>query len=320
MSANPFQRFLETQGFVVLDGGLATALEDAGYVLDSDLWSARALVDAPSAVRAVHTAYLAAGADCVTSAGYQASLDGFQALGFGVRDAAALVREAVRLALEAKDDFWSRPANREGRLEPIVAASAGPYGAFLADGSEYDGRYYGVARDVLEDFHRSRLTILADAGADLIAFETIPSMEEACLISRLLSEVPDTWAWITFSCRDGEHLWDGTRIADAVRACRTGARLAGVGINCTAPRFVRSLVHEVRAVTELPVVVYPNSGETYDVGAKTWRGQPAGRKWLGYLPGWVEAGARVVGGCCRVGPGVVRDLRQGLTRLLSPAG
>jgi len=214
---NPFQRFLDEQGFVLLDGGFATALEAAGHLLDSPLWSARLLLDAPHAVLAAHTAYLEAGADCVITASYQASFEGFAAAGLAAREAAALLRRSVDLAREAKESFWSELSNRAERLEPIVAASVGPYGAFLADGSEYDGRYR-VRPETLVDFHRERLLVLADTDADLVAFETIPSLPEAEVLAELLTEVPDTWAWITFSCRDERRLWDGSKVTDAVRA------------------------------------------------------------------------------------------------------
>ena len=309
---NPFQHFLDEQGFVVLDGGLATALEAAGHLLDSALWSARLLLDAPDAVRAAHMAYLEAGADCITTASYQASFEGFAAAGLQAREAETLLRRSVALARETKDAFWSK-TEHAGRLEPIVAASAGPYGAFLADGSEYDGRYR-VRRDTLVDFHRARLHVLAATEVDLVAFETIPSLPEAEVLAELLTEVPDTWAWITFSCRDGRRLWDGSRVTDAVRAVDAVANLAGVGVNCTAPRHVTRLIREVRSVTARPIIVYPNSGETYDADAHAWVGRPAGVGWLEGAREWRAEGACVLGGCCRVGPGTIRRLRADLVR------
>ena len=310
--SNPFQRFLDEQGFVLLDGGLATALEAAGHLLDSALWSARLLLDAPDGVRAAHSAYLEAGADCITTASYQASFEGFAAAGLGAREAEALLRRSVVLGRETKAEFWSS-TDHAGRLEPIVAASAGPYGAFLADGSEYGGRYR-VRREALVDFHRARLHVLADTEADLVAFETIPSLPEAEVLAELLTEVPDTWAWITFSCRDETRLWDGGKVMDAVRAVDGVANLAGVGVNCTAPRHVTRLIAEVRSATERPIIVYPNSGETYDAGAHAWVGKPAGADWLGGAREWFAEGARVLGGCCRVGPGTIRRLRADLVR------
>jgi homocysteine S-methyltransferase len=314
MSArSPFQRFLDSQGFVMLDGGLATALEAAGHRLDTPLWSARLLLEAPDAIRAAHAAYLEAGADCISTASYQASFEGFQAAGLGARDAEALLRRSVDLAREACAAFWSEPGHRAGRLEPIVAASAGPYGAYLADGSEYDGRY-PVGRAALADFHRRRLHVLADTSADVIAFETIPSGMEAEVVAELLAELPETWAWITFTCRDGERLWDGTRIADAVRTALAAPRLAGVGVNCTAPRHVAALIGAVRSVATVPIIAYPNSGEVYDAVARRWTGGEVTASWLASAWEWFEAGAQVVGACCRVGPSTIRGLRATLER------
>jgi homocysteine S-methyltransferase len=308
---NPFGRFLDAQAFAVLDGGLAAALEAGGYSLDTTLWCAQALLDAPRSLLDVHTAYLRAGADCLTSAGYQASFEAFEAAGLGRRRAGEALRRAVELALEAKESFWSDPANRGGRLRPIVAASAGPYGAFLADGSEYDGRY-GVRRTVLERFHSDRLDVLADAGADVIAFETVPSLLEAEVIAGLLEARRDTPAWISFSCRDASALWDGSRITDAVSACASVPALAAIGVNCTAPRHVADLVGGIRTRTDLPIVVYPNSGERYDPDARIWK--EAVSPWVEHVDGWIAAGARVIGGCCRTGPQETRQLRLRMER------
>ena len=285
---------------------MATALEAGGLRLGTPLWSARAVLEAPGAVVAAHRAFLEAGADCISSAGYQASLEGLREAGLdGVRAEDAL-RRTVALAVEARDAFWATGAHGEGRVEPIVAASAGPYGAFLADGSEYDGRY-GVGRDALERFHRGRLDVLADTDADIIAFETVPSAVEAEVLGQLVAERPETPAWISFSCRDGVGLWDGTPIAAAVKACGSPNSLVAVGLNCTDPRYVRTLIDKIVPITDLPIIVYPNSGEGYDRESRSWTGRPA--PWLDEVGDWVGAGARVIGGCCRVGPDDISRLR-----------
>ena len=317
--ASPLQRFLDRQGFVVLDGGLATALEADGHALDSALWSAKLLLDAPNAIRAVHAAFLAAGADCVTTASYQATLPGFARMGIGASEAASLLRRSVALAAEARDAFWAEPAHREGRLEPLVAASIGPYGAYRADGSEYRGGYVsdadheggatGVSRAGLADFHRPRLEILARAGPDVLALETLPSLAEVEVLVELLAGMPHPGAWVSFTCRDGAFLRDGSPVEDAVRACDPEAGVVAVGVNCTAPRHVASLVGRMRAATDLPILAYPNSGETYDAGTGRWSGVAAGAEWLEQVPVWIRAGARVLGGCCRVGPEVIGGVR-----------
>jgi homocysteine S-methyltransferase len=197
-------------------------------------------------------------------------------------------------------------------LEPIVAASAGPYGASLADGSEYDGRY-GVDRAVLERFHADRLEVLVDTSADVVAFETIPSLLEAQVLAGLLVSRPDTPAWVTFSCRDSNQLWDGTPIRDAVSALAGVDSLVGVGVNCTAPPYIAHLIDRIAGTTYLPIIVYPNSGELYDPVSRAWTG-PA-QAWLGQATAWVDAGASVLGGCCRVGPGEIRELRLRLEEM-----
>ncbi|HET9948432.1 MAG TPA: homocysteine S-methyltransferase [Longimicrobiales bacterium] len=308
---SPLQRFLTDQGFVVLDGGLGTALEAAGHVLDPSLWSAGLVLEAPDAILEAHHAFLAAGADCIESAGYQASVPGFVARGLSHGEAVDAVRRSVALAREAVESFWSEPANRAGRLQPIVAASAGPYGAYLADGSEYHGRY-GVDAGVLERFHRERLEILSDAGADVIAIETIPSLAEAEIVARALEALHGVRAWVSFTCRDGAHLRDGSDVADAVRAMESVAALAAVGVNCTAPGFVDALVARIAALTPLPLVVYPNSGEAWDAARAKWLGSPAGWDWVVRVPDWHRAGARLIGGCCRVGPDLIREIRAAL--------
>ncbi|MEE9534822.1 MAG: homocysteine S-methyltransferase, partial [Acidimicrobiia bacterium] len=186
---NPIAGFVERQGIMMLDGGLATALEVRGYDLDDELWSAKVLLEAPDAIREVHLDFLAAGADCISTSTYQASLPGFRKRGLSDAKGVELLRRSVRLAVEARDAFWSEPSNRQGRLRPLVAASVGPYGAFLADGSEYTGRY-DIDDDDLDAFHRSRWHVLADSQADLLACETIPSQREAGVLLQLLRETP----------------------------------------------------------------------------------------------------------------------------------
>lgn len=308
---SPIARFIANQGVMLLDGGLATSLEARGCDLDDDLWSARALLEAPQAIREVHRAFLAAGADCIATATYQATIPGFRARGLTERQGRELFHEAVDLAVQARDEFWSEPGNRSGRLRPVVAASVGPYGAYLADGSEYTGDY-DMDADGLYAFHRDRWRALAESEADLIACETIPSRSEAGVLLRLLGSTPGRWAWISFSCRDGTHLSDGSELAEAARDCDAEPRVAAVGINCTSPDLISSLIREARKATEKPLLVYPNSGEGYDAAAKSWVGGPSPIDWGQACEEWVRDGARGVGGCCRVGPEEIAAIRRRL--------
>jgi homocysteine S-methyltransferase len=220
-----------------------------------------------------------------------------------------LLRLSLSLAVEARDAFWENPAHRVGRLRPLVAASIGPFGAFLADGSEYTGRYE-ISDQELYDFHRERWEILADGEADLMACETIPSLREAEVLVRLVAESPGIWAWISFSCSDGEHLCDGSLLSDAARACDAEPRVAAIGINCTKPELVPPLLDEARRGTTKLILAYPNSGEVYGAEDKEWTSMPSPIALEEAAEQWVREGVAGVGGCCRVGPDTIRKIRR----------
>jgi homocysteine S-methyltransferase len=310
-AADPLLPFLRRGGILILDGGLATELEARGRDLDDDLWSAGLLLDDPDAIRDVHLDYLRAGADCITGASYQATFAGFARRGLDRRAAAACLRLSVDLARQARDAFWNIEENRAGRRRPLVAASIGPYGAFLADGSEYRGDY-GLDAGTLADFHAERFACLASCGADLLACESIPAGEEAEALLRLLRAARGARAWFSFTCRDGATLSDGTPIAEVAAELDREKRVAAIGVNCTAPRFIPPLLQALRRATTKPLVVYPNSGETYDGARRRWRGRRSPIDFAAAARGWVAAGARLVGGCCRTGPDHIRRLRAAL--------
>jgi homocysteine S-methyltransferase len=292
---------LSVTGPVVLDGGLSTELERQGHDLSDALWSARLLRDDPKAIEAVHLAYYRAGAQVATTASYQATFEGFAAAGIGAEEAARLLRRSVELADRARR---ARLAELELAGEPapalLVAASVGPYGAMLGGGREYVGNY-GLTRDELRTFHRPRLRALADAGPDLVAFETIPSQLEAEALVDLLDELPGVLAWLSFSCRDGLRTCEGQPIEEAVAVAGRSAQVFAVGVNCTAPAFVESLLGRARSATDLPLVAYPNDGRL----GRGAHGFPAVA-----VRRWHELGARLVGGCCGIGPDEIRSLAQ----------
>ena len=308
---DPLLPFLAGGGVLVLDGGLATELERAGFDLDHPLWSAKVLQDAPGAIAAVHAAYLEAGADCLTTASYQATVQGLTREGLTEAQARALIRRSVDLARDARDAFWADASRHAGRQRPLVAASVGPYGAYLADGSEYTGDY-DLDEGGLVAFHRERFHLLAESGADLVACETIPSGAEARAFATLLAEAPSTRAWLSFSCRDGRRLADGTPFVEVVRALTPLPQVLALGVNCVPPHHVEGLLHAGAAVTGLPLVAYPNSGEVYDASTRTWRGAPEASDWTDLVRRWRQAGARLIGGCCRTGPKTIRTIRSAL--------
>ncbi len=310
-SENPLLPVLRDQATIILAGGLATTLEDRGFDLDDDLWSARVLLDDPESIGKVHHDFLAAGADCITTATYQASIPGFRRRGLDLEQARALLDFAVELAVKTRNEFWSIPDNRTGRVEPLVAACVGPYGAFLADGSEYSGSY-GIDDGGLADFHRDRWRILAGGQADLLACETLPCLREAAVLLELLDDTPDRWAWFSFSCRDDRCLCDGTPFIEAVELCAAHPRVAGIGVNCTAPEFITPLMSIARAVTDLPLVAYPNSGEVFDPAEKSWRTGAPVHDLCTVAPEWLSLGVAVIGGCCRIGPETIANLRRTL--------
>ena len=313
MDATRFRAALAAGETILLDGGFATQLEADGYDLSDALWSARLLADEPEGIVRAHLAYFRAGARVATTASYQATFEGFAGRGIGHDDAAALMRRSVELAAEARARFAAeRQAAGDTSPAPrFVAASIGPYGAMLADGSEYRGRY-GRTVAQLRDFHRERLTILAETEADVLAVETIPEIEEAVALVELLRETPGAAAWVAFSCADGGHLRSGVPIEDAVAAVDGAPGVVAIGVNCTAPEHVDEAIARIAATTSLPIVVYPNSGEGWDAVAKEWTGSAAGRVDADAARRWQRAGARLVGGCCRVTPDQIRGLAGGI--------
>jgi homocysteine S-methyltransferase len=298
---------------MILDGALATELQRRGADLHDPLWSARVLLEQPELIRAVHRDYFAAGADVATTASYQASFEGFARRGIDAAGAAQLMRDSVALAIAARQEFWDDAGDHDDRLPPLVAASVGPYGAMLADGSEYRG-HYGLSDTQLMDFHRPRLQVLAASGADLLACETLPSLREAVALARLLEAFPETAAWISFSCRDAELTCEGQHIGQCVAALNAFAQVVSVGVNCTAPQYVEGLLRQMREHTDKPLLAYPNSGEHYDLATKRWCGRADAAAPDAQARRWHAAGARLIGGCCRTTPDDIRRMREGLSQ------
>lgn len=293
-------------GPVVLDGGLSNQLEAQGADLGDDLWSARLLEDDPAAITAAHAAYYAAGAQVVITSSYQASFQGFAARGIERSRAAQLLRRSVELAREAELAAAERDA-REGRKPRarFVAASVGPYGAVLADGSEYRGRY-GLSVAELERFHGPRLETLMGALPDVLALETVPDADEAKALMNLVrgSGMP---CWLSFSAQ-GACTRAGQALTNAFAPAADVDEVIAVGVNCCSPRDVRGAVEIAASVTGKPVVVYPNSGEVWDAEARAWHSESTFDPAL--VRGWIEAGARLVGGCCRLGPEAIRQVAE----------
>ena len=287
----------------MLDGGLATSLETRGYDLTGALWSARLLADSPAAVEAAHRAFFEAGADVATTASYQASFAGFAALGISSDETARLLRRSVALA---------RSAVPSGR-KCWVAASVGPYGAVLADGSEYRGRY-GLSVAELAEWHRPRLEVLASAGPDVLALETIPDVLEAEALVAALDGLRAP-AWLSYSI-SGARTRAGQPLEEAFAVAASAPQVVAVGVNCCDPADVSAAIAVARSAARKPVIVYPNSGEGWDAVARHWTGTPGIS--TADVPAWVDAGALLVGGCCRVGPAEIAALARALRGRASP--
>jgi homocysteine S-methyltransferase len=303
--------YLKKQKYLIIDGALGTELERRGGNLDDPLWSARLLCDNPEMIAAVHTDYLHAGADCLITASYQATFQGLARHGFTHEQARKLIRSAVTLAKTIVDGFWADPVNRVNRLKPLVAASVGPYGAFLANRSEYTGNY-GISEHELVNFHRERLKTLVSAGPDILACETLPCFAEARALVRLMEDLDMIPAWVSFSARDGQHINSGETIRDCAQWLNDKPCVAAMGINCTDPVHVASLVKEIRSVTDKPVVVYPNKGEVYNNLTKSWAPRPGVPSFGEMAAQWVKHGARLIGGCCHTTPDDIRRLALAL--------
>ena len=301
MDGTRFRAALDAGETILLDGGLATQLEADGHDLSDALWSARLLLEEPEAIVRAHLAYFRAGARVATTASYQATFEGFARRGIAHDEAAALMRRSVDLADEARtrDTAEREAAGTPAEAPRFVAASVGPYGAMLADGSEYRGRY-GLSVAQLRDFHRERLAVLASTGADVLAVETIPELEEAVAVADLLAGTPDAVAWVSFACADGGHIRSGAPLEEAVAAVDGVPGVVAVGINCTPPEHVEEAIARIAAVSRLPIVVYPNSGEGWDADIEDLdgvRGRAGGRGCRPPLaPGWGAPRRRLLPG------------------------
>ena len=303
------QDVLDKNKIMVIDGSMATALEALGANTKSNLWTAAALAEQPELVKQVHLDYFRAGADCGITCSYQATIPGLMAHGYSEEQAEKLIADSVRLFLEARKDWWEAEGREQDRAYPVCLAGIGPYGAYLADGSEYRGNY-GVTDQALYDFHSRRMELLAEAGADVLLIETQPSMNEVLIEAEIAEDLGVDY-WISFSCRDGLRINEGDLIRDCAAELSEGyPGLKMIGVNCSKPEHIVSLIREIKGSTDLPIGVYPNSGLVYDPGTKTWS-VPEGQMDFGsYAFSYMKAGASAVGGCCTTNAEHIRQVAE----------
>ena len=293
---------------LLLDGGLSNQLEAQGHNLNNKLWSARFLTSNPEAIVLAHLAYLNAGAKCITTSSYQASIPGFMDYGYDIETAKHLIVKSVELASDAIKQYLLSEPNED---RPLIAASIGPYGAYLADGSEYHGEY-NISDLELTAFHLSRIRLLDETNADFFACETIPSYQEAKVLANILLKTKKT-AWISFSCQDEDHLNDGTPISKCVSLFSNHPNVFAIGVNCTAPRYISGLIKNIKLYSATKkIIVYPNSGQVYNAQSKTWQGLSDPGMFVNMTKEWIDKGADIVGGCCRIGPEHIKVLKRTL--------
>jgi homocysteine S-methyltransferase len=295
---------LDLTGLHVLDGGLATELERRGFNLEGPLWSAQVLENSPEAVVAVHRDYLEAGADCLLTASYQVSAEGFEEIGHNPQDAAKAAARALRasvaLAERARREYQASTPRKIW-----IAASLGPYGAMLHNGAEYHGKYHCSFAELVR-FHGRRIAVLAGTHADFLAFESIPSRQEAEAILSALEPYPDLAAYLSFTCKDGIHISHGERLQECAELLDQQPQVIGIGVNCTSPELIGDLIAQLAQATSKPILVYPNSGEQWDPEHRCWSGEGQTKEFGELALRWRSAGARWIGGCCRTGPQHVR--------------
>lgn len=303
---------LDLAKFRVLDGGMASELEFLGADISGPLWSAHVLEDSPEKVVTVHRAYLQAGADILLTAGYQVSRQGYAEFGLDSSRADAALLRSVELACEARASFPGR--------EILIAASLGPYGAALHNGSEYHGNYNCTFAELVH-FHQDRIAVLAESDADLLAFETLPSLEEARAIGEALAPWPDIAAWFCFNSPDHRakslQVAHGEQLRDCAGQAAGFPQTVAVGINCTQPKWPKLLIPELQRASDKPIVVYPNSGEGWDPESRCWIQTPgtASEAAFGNLAAeWLAEGASIVGGCCRTRPAHIRRVAEAARR------
>ena len=289
---------------LLLDGGLSNELEKQGCNLNHKLWSAQLLESNPNAIMMAHLAYLEAGAQCIITSSYQATLSGFMALGYDMSAATALILKSVQVAEEARKHFLLLHPHAAC---PLIAASIGPYGAYLANGAEYHGNY-DISDQALIDFHEPRIKLLDNSTADILACETIPSFQEAKVLSTILKNTRKA-AWISFSCQDGKHISDGTPIEKCVAFLAHHPTLFAIGVNCTSPEHISQLIQSIKTKSgEKKIVVYPNSGKVYHAETKTWSGLSESSSCEAMVKEWLNLGADIIGGCCGIGPEQIKTM------------
>ena len=303
-----FTEFL-TNNPVVLDGAMSTPLEKLGADTNNDLWTAKALIDNEELVYEVHKMYFEAGADLIITDTYQANVQAFEKVGYSEKEARNLIKKAVKIAQKARDDY----ENRTGKHN-YIAGTIGPYGAYLANGSEYRGDYE-LSVEEYQQFHLPRIEELVNAEVDILAIETQPKLDEVLAILELLKEkYPQQKVYVSYTLSDDDTISDGTPLPRAIHALEDYSQVIAVGINCVKLELVEPALKNMKEITDKHLIVYPNSSAVYDPKSTTWSQPKTSATFEELIPNWYEAGARIIGGCCTTGPKEIKAVADFIKR------
>ncbi|KES19842.1 Homocysteine/selenocysteine methylase (S-methylmethionine-dependent) [Gilliamella apicola SCGC AB-598-B02] len=308
---NPIKPILEQKKHMIIDGALASELQRRGCDLNDSLWSAKVLIEQPELIQQVHYDYFKAGADCAITASYQATPMGFAQKGIELEESIKLIKTSVKLAQQAKMQYLNDIKQDKALL---IAGSVGPYGAYLANGSEYTGDYQ-LSESEFIAFHKDRVTALIDAGVDILACETMPSFLEIKALVKLIQQFPIVNCWFSLTLKDQQHISDGTPLTEVIEYLNSIEQIVSVGINCIALEKVTPALEVLSKLTSKPLIVYPNSGEQYDPTTKQWhKNHHHNCTFANQLDTWIKLGAKLIGGCCQTTPEDIVEIHQLLNK------
>lgn len=304
---NPLTELFQHKNYIIIDGALASELQRRGCDLNDSLWSAKVLIEQPALIEQVHYDYFKAGADCAITASYQATPLGFAQKGIKLTESIALIRKSVELAEQAKQRYLAQIQQNKHLL---IAGSIGPYGAYLADGSEYTGNYQLTESEFI-DFHIARIQALIEAKVDILACETIPSFAEIKALTKLIQQFPRMTSWFSLTLKDEKHLSDGTPLSLVVDHLNMNDQIVSIGVNCIALEKVTAALEIIHKLTTKPIIVYPNSGELYDPITKQWhKNHQHNCTFTNQVSTWVKLGAKLIGGCCQTTPADILEISR----------
>ena len=304
-SYNLISALFKQKNHIIIDGALASELQRRGCDLNDSLWSAKVLIEKPELIYQVHYDYFKAGADCAITASYQATPVGFEKKGITFEESIKLIKKSVELAQQAKQQYLNETKQNKTLL---IAGSVGPYGAYLANGSEYTGDYQLTEAEFI-DFHRDRIQALIDSQVDILACETLPSFAEIKALVKLIQQFPTINAWFSFTLKDAQHLSDGTPLSQVIDYLNNFEQIVSLGINCIALESVTPALEVLNKLTTKPLIVYPNSGEQYDPITKQWhKNHQHDCTFKNQLPTWTKLGAKLIGGCCQTTPNDIKEI------------